>query len=669
MASNATFIPSKKSQEAVIEYYRQTQNIVNRTRNTSRNRYTAIDKSYQREVDQTEAQARAKAANKQGDVARMQNVVVPVVMPQVESAVVYQTSVFLTGDPLFGVVSAPEFIDEALQLETAIENHSIKGGWTRHLLMSFRDGFKYNFAPMEITWSRAVTFGVETDPDFSEEEGKTKEVIWTGNELKRLDPYNTFVDTKVHPSLVSSQGEFAGYTDFISRIELKRRIAELLDHIISNVTPAFESGGESTRASDSTNMGYFVPPINPEVDENALVYGETNWLKWASLADSEGNIDYRDNYDYTTFYARILPSDFAFNVPKSNTPQIWKFIIVNHSVLLLAERQTNAHNLIPILVAQPHEDGLGYQTKSLGKNAEPFQQLATSYMTSIIESRRRAISDRTLFDPSRITAAHINSANPSAKIPVKPSAFGKTVSDAVYAFPYREDQAANSMSQIGALLTMADKLNGQNPARQGQFVKGNKTQNEFDSVMANANGRDQMTSILLEAQMFTPLKNIIKINILQFQGGTTIYNRNKDVTVEIDPVKLRRAVLEFRVTDGLIPADKVISADSFGIAIQQMSNPQIGQEYNLGQAFSYLMKTQGADLTPFEKSREQVAYEQALAAWQGAVVEALKAGVEADKLPPQPKPEEFGFNPQQQKPAPNQQGKTPIEGDFATVEN
>lgn len=44
-------------------------------------------------------------------------------------------------------------------------------------------------------------------------------------------------------------------------------------------------------------------------------------------------------------------------VPAPNTPQVWKFVYVNHSVLIYAERQTNAHGYLPMLFGQL-EDGL-----------------------------------------------------------------------------------------------------------------------------------------------------------------------------------------------------------------------------------------------------------------------------------------------------------------------
>jgi hypothetical protein len=656
MAAATPVVLTKKSQECFIAFYKNIQARNNANRGTFRSRLETIDREYQREMDASSEHRQAKNANKAGDSSRFQNMTVPVIMPQVEAAVTYQASVFLTGEPLFGVVASPQFIDEALQMETVISEESIRGGWVRQLMLAMRNGFKYNFGPVELDWSREVTSVVTTDLAKSATKGIPKEVIWEGNSLTALDPYNTFVDMSVPPTEVYSRGEYAGHTELIGRIELKSRLAALPDKLISNISAALESGCSHGATVDSSSMSYFIPDINEEVDETQLRGEGTNWLQWAGLSSTRKDIDYKDRYEYTVLYARILPSEFDLRLQASNTPQIYKLIIINHQHIVYCELQTNAHNYIPIFIMQPLEDGLRYQTKSLGENGIPFQNLASSYANSIIASRRRAISDRCLYDPSRVEAAHINSANPSAKIPVRPAAYGSKISEAVYHFPYNEDQASNSLQQIQTILGLSNALAGQNQAQQGQFVKGNKTLHEFESVMQNANGRDQLVSILLEHQVFVPLKHVLKTNILQFQGGTSLYNRKEDKVVEIDPVALRKAVMAFRISDGLIPADKILNSEGFSVALQVLgSSPQLAAGYNVSQLFSYMMKTQGADIADFEKAPEQLAYEQAMQSWQSMAQLALEKGVDPNKaLPPMPLPEQFGYNPAQNKPTPQE---------------
>lgn len=651
MAANTPIVLGKKSQEGVVQFMRQC-NMLTQAQWNLRSQMQAVDLSYMREKDWTVENQRAKIANALGDANRVQNVTIPVVLPVVEAAVEYQSSVFLTGEPIFDVVSGPKFIDEAKQMAAVIGNQSVRGGWKRELMMFFRDGFKYNLSAVEVAWNREVTAAIETDISFGGgKQGKPKEVIWEGNTLKRLDLYNCFFDTRVSPTEMHKKGEFFGYTELLSRIGLKQKIAELPEVMIDNVTAAFESGcgtigwGTNTGGMES----YYVPPLNPNsIIDPSMLGSSTNWLSWAGIAMKDGGnkIQYKNMYQLTTVYGRILPSDFGIRTPSPNTPQIWKFLIVNNQVLIYAERQTNAHQWLPVLMGQPLEDGLTYQTKSLANNVDTFQAVGSALMNSVLAARRRAISDRGLYDPSRVTEAAINSPIPTAKIPVRPSAFGKPLSEAYYPIPFRDDQSPLLMQQIGQMQGMAQNIAGQNASRQGQFTKGNKTLHEYADVMAHANGRDQMTSILLEDQVFMPLKYMLKINIMQYQGGISVYDRKTQQDVKIDPVALRSSVVEFKVSDGLTPSDKLINADSFQVGLQVLgSSPQIAAGYNVTAAFSYLMKTQNAQLQDFEKSPEQVAFEQAMQQWQMVAMEAAKSGAQ---MPPQPLPQQYGYNPAQQ---------------------
>lgn len=658
--------PDAKTQAAILAFAQQSFMLLNQQW-AIRSQLETIDRAYLRETDRTEEQYKARWANRyKGDSTKYQNVTVPVVMPQVEQAVTYQQSVFLQGYPIFGTVSCPGFEDEAMMMDTLMGEHQVHYGWTSQLIQVMRDGFKYNLGACEVTWDREITYALETDLS-NAKEAKQNQVIYAGNKLRSMDMYNTFWDTRCNPADVAKWGEFFGYTEIMSRIRMKQFIQSLPSQI--NVTKAFESGFTAPIAyGNSDSTGFYIPFLNPEATVDLRVISTTDWMAWAGIAGATGGIKYGNMYQVTTIYARILPSDFAMKgIPAQNTPQIWKFIIVNNQVVVFAERMTNAHNLLPVLFYQPVKGGLNYQDKSFAQNVMPFQEIVTALTNSNIAARRRAISDRVLYDPSRISAAAINNDSPTAKIPVRPSAYQDDLSKAVYPFPFRDDQFQVTSAEIQSFLALANQTTGLNPARQGQFVKGNKTRFEYADVMGNANGRDQMVAISTEADFFTPLKEILKTNILQYQGGVSLFNTEEQEVVNVDPVQLRKAVLAFKVSDGLLPSEKLIDGEAMALGMQTMAaNPQLGSEYNIGDMFSYLMSTRGAKLKPFKKSPQQVAYEQAMGTWQQTMLQASTQIAEAIKkvqdpaqlepiiqkiqqgIPPQPKPEDYNYVPGQQ---------------------
>jgi hypothetical protein len=647
MSATVAQIVPRKAQDAFLEYHRYASITVERHWNL-RERLRQIDLSYLRETDQTSEQLKAKAANARGDQSKFQNITVPVIKPQITAAVAYQAAVFLTDYPIFGVVSSPEYASEAMQFQAVLEENSIRGAWARELILFLHDGFKYNISAVEVDWSRIATAAIDTDISYKGgKEGKPKEIIWAGNCIKRWDPYNTYWDTRCEPFDVPTMGEFAGHTVLMSRTALKTFINSLETKLIANLSLAFESPSMlNSYNSSNTGASYHLPILNYESIIDPSDMQGMDWSAWMGLsAQRTGReLSYKGIYEVSTEYVRVIPNDFSLNVPAPNTPQVWKLIFVNHSVLIYAERQTNAHEKIPVLFGCPSEDGLAYQSKSLATDAKPFQDVASSLMNATIAGRRRAVTDRVLYDPSRVSESHINSSNPSAKIPVRPAAYGKPVSESVYPFPYRDDQAGLQMQEIQMVVQMGNVLNGQNQARQGQFVKGNKTDGQWENTMSNATSKDQLTALLLESQVFTPMKEIIKINTMQYQGTSSVYSPSQATVVNIDPLALRQAILNFKITDGLLPKEKVISKDALQGAMQVIGTSQaIAQSYNIGPLFSYLMKTENADLSAFEKSPEQVAYEQALGTWNNLAQLSIQKGVPFQQ--PQPLPEQYGFDP------------------------
>ena len=598
---------SPDTQMSFVKYTNEALRLLHRTYNM-RSRMQDIDRAYQREQDMSAQQLRAKIANRLNPT-QMQNLTVPVVMPQTEAALTELANIFLASYPLFPIVSKPQMQDAALQMETVIGEQGIRFGWTAELTQAMRDALKYNLCAVEVDWQERKVPAIVNDATKSLTQGTKQETIYGGNAIKRLDPYNVLLDIRVPPYEVHTRGEYAGYTEIISRIELKRFFAETDPTKTMNAKAAFESGTGMVSYTSNT-AGYFMPQVN----NDALVTpsdrtgpGQTiNWLAWANVEEAQ-RIRYHDVYEKTVLYARLIPREHKIFGGNSGLPQVYKLVIINRKVCIYAERMNVAHEYLPIIVAQALEDGLGWQTKSFAQNAISFQQLATSLFNSGIESQRRKVYDRIIYDPSRIAKADIDNASSIARIPVKSEAYGKPIGEAVYQIPYRDENVAQIFNIGQQVIQMADMVNGQNRAVQGQFQKGNKTRHEYEDVMQHSNARPRMIAMLLEARLFTPLKTILKLNTLQFQRPGSYYNRNTKQDVSVDPTKLRQVSLEFRMADGLMPSDEFVNMQLFQTIMQMVAqNPAMAQRWDVMGMVTYWMKLEGATwIDDFDLMRQQ----------------------------------------------------------------
>ena len=567
------------------------------------------DRAYQRQLNTTAEHIKAVRANMQGDARKMQDITVPIIMPQVESAVAYQAGIFLTSHPIFGVVSTPDNMSAAMQFETVLGDQSVRYGWPRELLKIFRDGFKYNFGAACVYWKKTPLKSVVTDTNISSAGlAAIREYSYGGNCIKRIDPYNCFMDMTVAPADLHSEGEYFGWNEVVSRVQLKRMLSLLDSDKTTSATDAFNSSFAGSGQDETSAMSYYTPEINKYLDLSTVNIGGNNWGQWMGLAQgSNSKLSYKDHYVRTHFYCRALPSDFG---SRGNQVKMYHGIIINWSTVIFVEELNVAYDSLPCFIMQPYEDGLGYQTQSMLDNALPFQDMSSALWNVSLESKRRLIFDRLVYNPRLIDKKDIDPVSSVSRIPLRNANIGKddnAIARAVYQIPYREDNSGTNIQMSEMISAMADQATGQNKVDRGQFQPGNKTKTEFQEVMANSSSRQQLCALTIENQFMTPVKETVKANTLQYQSAGTILNRNERQAVDVDPVELRKAMLEFKMTDGNLPADRLMNSDMLMVFLQTaQAIPAVQSEYDILGMFLYWAKLRGAYwLEDFKRNPEQ----------------------------------------------------------------
>lgn len=541
----------------------------------------AIDQAYARFVASTQSSSDGVdtgAGSTCCDALGTDSVVAPIVVSQVDSMVAYLADVFLSGTPLFPVVSSPAKRNFAEQLEILVDDHASLGGYARQLLMFFRDGVKYNISALEADWDMIEQFSVVSD--FSTASGqKVDRSPKYFTKLRRWDMYNTVWDYNVAPGDVSREGDFAGHVEIISKTKLKR----LLNKYSAmgqcyNASLALENNGAGTPAS----MNYVAPPIvsdyissnrpNTVIDWEAFILGTNKPRPLSSIAGGQ-------NVELFTLYARIVPTEFGITGGQPNTPQIWKMVFVNSNILVHAKRIISAQDILPVLFGQPCEDGLGYQTKSIAEGEIGIQKAVTTLFDIRFAAARRTVSDRALYDPSMIKPSDINAPVPAPKIPVIINPLSqKGIESAYKQIPFDTRGTESTIQDAATLVGFSKDLSGLNGPQQGQFQKGNKSVQEWNDTMGGSDNRLRLPALTLEIQVFVPLKEIIKLNIFQYGENTVVVSQKSGDVVSIDIDELRRQVLSFKVADGYTPKSKLASTEMLTNGLTMLSQSQILQQ-------------------------------------------------------------------------------------------
>lgn len=597
-------IVSPEAQDSLVRYVNTCCEQFNRSTDF-RSKMEAIDIAYARyreSVDENQ-DGQADVFGIQQCGVGLNDVEVPIVVSQVDSFVGYLADVFLSGYPIFPIVSTPKYRKQAEQLEAIIDNHMTLSGAPRQILLSLKDGIKYNFFGLENDWCPVSQYSVLTSYRDIESGPQAQKSFKYINKPTRRDPYNILWDETVAPGDVAFHGEWAGYIEIISRVELKRRLSYYKATPYGyNTSQAMFTMSNVNAISTSANFYKDSPQISSLVARKSpRDYGVTDWVAWLNNQRSKAGKLYQGKYESVTIYARIIPAEHKLRVPNAEEPQVWKLIVINNQRLVYAQRIISAYDLLPMFIGQPIEDGFGIQTQGIGELEIPFQDAASTLLSIRFNAARRAVSDRAIYDPNAISSADINAPVPAPKIPLRQNfLIGTKTFDQIYkSIPFEAKGTEGAVQDLSLLLGMSDQLSGTNKPRRGEFQKGNKSVREWTDTMEGSDNRLRLPALTLEFQTFMPLKESIKMNIIQYEQPGIYMNYNTgepfDIT-ETNLEEIRKLSLQFKVADGYTPKSKIASTDVLSAGIQTLSSSQplaVALGPALPKMFTHLMSLGG----------------------------------------------------------------------------
>ena len=502
----------------------------------------------------------------------------PVIVAQVDSMVGYLAEVFLSGSPLFPIVSSPANRDDAATLEALFDDHAKLGGYPRQLLIFIRDCVKYNLGAVETDWTSIPQYSVMDELVATSGKNKINKNAMHYTELTRMDLYNTIWDRNTAPGDISAKGDFAGHISILSRQKLKRLLNKLSDESeVMNTKEALDSyiTGEAPNYRLHPQVSDYVGSRKPL---------SMNWEAFLTGQDENGaKKNIVGNYELIKLYARLCPSDIGIPGPARNTPQIYQFQIINGEILISVKRIISAFDYLPILFCQPFEDGLDYQTKSIAEGSIPIQQAASTLFNISFNAARRAVSDRALFDPNAINIKDVNAPVPAPKIPVRMNGLnGRPISDAYHPIPFDPRGTEGAMQSGMQIVSFGKELSGLNNPMQGQFQKGNKSVVEWRDTMGGADSRLRLPALAMEFQFFVFLKEILKFNIFQYGEDSVVISQRTGEEMQVKIQHLRQKVLAFQVADGYTPKSKLASTEGIIQVMTMISqSPILQQTYGM----------------------------------------------------------------------------------------
>ena len=619
--------PSKEEKSSILEYLRSLTPLIS-SQSSEISRLETLDRYYWREYLHHKKiyMAQRKHLSQSTPPAQsdflIEDVEIPVTFKHVETATAFYSQLFLGQYPIFQPVSQPAFVQVNEALEAVYIDHAVQGKWAGNGIKFLRDVVKYNKGFLEVVWDEKNTFSAVVDPV----QGMKREAkVWEGNRLNWLNAYNSFYDYRVDPSELQEYGEFAGYSEIWSYVRLKQEYAKLGKNTLAPISDYI--GNRGMLGIRNVGSDYYTPDVTISLDT------ANRGFNWSSFFGSSSSIAAADSNKIKaagiskTFYCRLVPKDLNLKVPEAGTPQIWKFVVYGDQ-LFSVKRQSNAHDWLPVIIGQLHSDSTGSQAKSIGELVTPFQQAETGLLAAKISSSRRALTDRAIYNPYFLSDAVVNNPTPNAKLKIRNHAYNTSLDNVYRPIPYEDRAAAGYLQDIGVLDRMANDSIGINDALQGQFVRGNKSLHEFESIMGNASARLELGAQFLESHAFGPVKEILKVNVLQYQKSVPLWNAQQGSYTEIPMEDIRQSGFGYKLASGLNPAAKLLGLDFLKEYLTMVAQiPQYQQKVDITKLANYIISlSTNVDLNQFNYTPEEMQAMQQQAVAQQAALEAAKGG-------------------------------------------
>lgn len=559
-----------------------------------------IDRYYHMESHETMNRKDKKEDEEYSE--RYEKTDLPIVREQVKSETPFYERIFLDELPIFSVARnkiRKELKAAAAGINAKIETDQTVCDWKLNLSRFLHDCAKYNLGAVSCIWD------AKTYTSFKENgqaELATTEVQWTGNRIKYINPYNLIFDQTVDPSEVAEFGEYAGYIEFISQGNLYQEYLKKQGNENAFINGSTELWESSTSYQVEANLDYKIPDITKRLKKKD---DETDWVEHSGVPIKE--IDFKDlgnpnrHYHVTRLYCRIIPAQLNINGSTKEADekvQIWEIIIVNGSHLFYAAPVNNAHNLLPILLCQPEQDTLGIQGKSGTQCVTNIQHLSQQLMEKRLAALDRSVNDRGIFDGGIINKEQFKKRIPDGKIEARLKG-NKTLRDAYLPLDFR-DNTVNINAEIQGLQQISMRANLSNQSRTGQFVKGNKTPDEFRQTTANAEAPLLSKASQINEQVMEKLKKIIKFNLLQYGQPEELYSVVQEGAATFDPRTLLETSIEFKLAGGLSPLATAMNSGELDMLFNiAQTNPMIAQMYDIFGIFEDAFYSKGIDLEKY----------------------------------------------------------------------
>lgn len=577
-------LANKDLHQKTLDYLLTRLNASERAMSSFYTRWNEAEKIMQIYVKSTKEEEEKKEKAKKDGPTELVEIVVPYAAATVDTIVTYLIHTFCGSDPMFQVTSAKsEGVKPAKMNEAVLQYQSNHTRMIKLLKRWFQDGEVYGLGVLRTDWKVEKKKRTEwtTNPlvagGTQQVRQSVDKVVYEGNALENIDPYNFFPDPTVEMVEVNKKGEFVFLRTFIGKHQLLQDQAAGIYKYVDKVSPTTNNGLDSQTSSQ----------------------GQRNILSGGDNLDQRTNGNWvKNQYQIDQGSVFIIPKELGLG--SSEIPEMWVFTIAAKQQIIRCEKATNDHGMHPIAVIEPYALGYSLGSPALLDYISPIQNTMSWLINSHIFNVRSGLDNTFVVDPTRINIDDLTKKKPKGPriVRLKNTMIGADTRTALTQVPV-QDFTQGHVNDMTVFQRIGDGMSAVNDNLRGQNTTGGRRSATEARQSAEAGAsRLAAHARLISATGVVDLTEQMVLNNIQYMSDEFYLNIVGQDGVET-PMRIEPAMLvgdfQFPVHDGTLPVDKIALLEVWKeIFLGVSQNPQLSQGYNLPEMFKYIAKLSGA---------------------------------------------------------------------------
>lgn len=586
-----------KNHEALLQHIMFRMEQAKVVRDSLVSKYRAADRTVHGYVQYSKEDRERLRDNQAGRGPKPVSVNLPLTAAKLDELTTFLLEVFWPNQGMHSAIAKRDEQPLANGVALLMNKHAATRQHYRRLSRFFFDALKYNLSALVVEWVEERGYKLKNTADKRAMISRD-EIIWRGNDLLNMDVYNLFWDPAVHPVDVPTKGEFFAFVDMITPFALRKRaaggqVSSAADRVLVKNT---HTGQYSTAEIDSVygaSMRFWEEPpvVRGSTDDGS---GFTDWAKFAGVSDTGAGVE------LLTYYGWMNPKEFGLSA--DDELQIWRIRVAQSQFIVDVEHLNNAHNMLPLAICSPNEDGLGLQQKSSAETLTEFQQFASFLMNVHQSAARKSLWGLTVYDPTFVNLADQKD-SVAGQVPVQPAGYGKPIGDHVRVFN-DSPRTEGTMIDVARVADMMEAVLPTNILKQVTDLE-RATNYQAAATVQGANRRSLKMARVIDDQAIKPLKRMQLHNVMQYMDEVEVLDEQGNM-VRVDVAALRDMQLEYTIGEGLQGMDKLMTMSVLkDIIMAVIQSQQALQEVDMVALLDYWTSLLGdkTDLSQFKRKQ------------------------------------------------------------------